>query len=84
MKKITRTIEFTVADILIADTTTREMHEELFTLPGVFSSEKEILKEIKTNDDEYAIKVVSSATHEKKFTISLEDFIKYATEIKED
>ena len=84
MKKITRTIEHTYGKILVANTDTHEMYEKEFLLPGTFSSEKELLKEIITETSEYPLKVVSSGQSTKKYVISLEDFIKYATEIDED
>ena len=84
MKKITRTIDFTVARVLFADVDAKAMTEKDITLPSVYDSEKELLKDIPTEGNYIPLKVVETTRFTKKYVISVNDFLAAATEIIDD
>lgn len=84
MKKITRTIEFTVATVLFANVDERTMDERKITLAGVFDSEKELVKEIPVDGKFIPLKVVETERFTKRYVVSVEKFLEVATEITDN
>ena len=81
MKKITRTIEFTRVNALFANVEERKMEEREITLPAVYESEKELLKDIPADGKMIPLSVISTERFSKKFVISVDKFIENAEEI---
>lgn len=81
MKKITRTIEFTEASVLFANVEERKMEERKITLPAVYESEKELLKDIPADGNMLPLSVISAERFSKKYVISVDKFIENADEI---
>lgn len=84
MKKITRTIEFTVATVLFANVDERTMEERKVTLAGVFDSEKDLLKEINTDGKFIPLAVVDTERFTKRYVVSVEKFLEVADEITDN
>ena len=84
MKKITRTIEFTVATVLFANVDERTMEERKITLPCTYESEKELVKDIPTDGKFIPLKVVDTERFTKRYVVSVEKFLEVADEITDN
>lgn len=87
MKKryISRTIKFINCEVLCIDKHTRETFTQFETATGNFKTEDALLKYLHEKIDTDVVSVVTVLEKEEKtglFSMSEEDFIKYADEVK--
>ena len=84
-KLITRTIISTKATVLLYNTTTKETHEESFTLSGIIKKdvtiENKVKKELEATGrfTEKVISVLSSTDIDALYAITESEFISHAT-----
>lgn len=84
-KLVTRTVIFTKAVVLLYNTTTKETHEEAFTLSGTIKKdvtiENKVKKELEASGrfSEKVVSVLSSADIDALYAITESDFIAHAT-----
>lgn len=84
-KLITRTIISTKATVLLYNTTTKEMHEESFTLSGIIKKnitiENKVKKELEASGcfNEKVVSVISSVDVDALYAITESEFIAHAT-----
>ena len=84
-KLVTRTVIFTKAIVLLYNTTTKETHEEAFTLSGSIKKdvtiENKVKKELEASGrfSEKVVSVLSSVDIDVLYAITESDFIAHAT-----
>lgn len=84
-KLITRTIISTKATVLLYNTTTKEMHEESFTLSGIIKKnitiENKVKKELEASArfTEKVVSVLSAVDVDALYAITESEFITHAT-----
>lgn len=84
-KLITRTIISTKATVLLYNTTTKETHEESFTLSGIIKKnitiENKVKKELEASGrfTEKVVSVLSSVDIDALYAITESEFIAHAT-----
>ena len=84
MKRITRTIKSTEAVVLCVDTTNGETANQTFCLAGTYKDEKKLLKECGkvAPSNVRPVYVVSKTEPTKRYAMTEETFIQYATPIE--
>lgn len=84
-KLVTRTVISTKATVLLYNTTTKETHEEAFTLSGIIKKdvtiENKVKKELEASGrfSEKVVSVLSSVGIDALYAITESDFIAHAT-----
>ena len=84
-KLVTRTIIYTKAIVLLYNATTKETHEETFTLSGIIKKdvtiENKVKKELEASGrfSEKVVSVLSSVNVDVLYAITESDFITHAT-----
>ena len=82
-KKINRTIESTKAVVMYANIDNNTFEEKEVILSGIYASEKELIKNVERTENLIPLKVVSTERIIKKYSMTISDFIKYATSVKD-
>lgn len=84
-KMVTRTITFTKATVLLYNATSKETHEETFTLSGIIKKdvtiENKVKKELEASGrfSEKVVAVLSTVDIDALYAITESDFIAHAT-----
>lgn len=85
-RSITRTIKTTTATVLVADLVNESTLTEMVTISNTYSDEKKLFKAIEAYykpiaDQKKPIMVKDSQINESIYSMSENDFIRYATDI---
>lgn len=87
VKKITRTVDTTIATVSYVDIHNETVESATFELAGTFKTDKAILRACQKTlgdvKDKRVLNLTDSTVESKKYAMTLEDFIENATEITE-
>lgn len=83
---VTRSIESTVATVMVCNTETGKTENKQFVVAGTYKEEKHLVKEItkQLGKNEVAVKVITTETVTTKYGMAIDLFMELATEIKEN
>ena len=81
---VTRTMKNTVATVLMANTETREVFEQNFTLPRTYKDDEKVLKLVKAlcdGEPVQPVSIVNTVVEESLYGMTEADFLKHSTKL---